>query len=160
MGDSIQPVRKGRPPKIADQVWLEIEERFISGDSSLKDLAIEFGLKYQTVLSRSKDKRWLSAQRVSRALTRTDLPPTDTAKQIADKWAARKEEFREKLYKGTTRALDTFWLMSPIPQDFAEAEKAMKMLDKAINPEEGKSDGSINLSILTNGFNPTPIIDV
>jgi hypothetical protein len=50
--------------------------------------------------------------------------------------------------------------MSPIPQDFAEAEKAMKMLEKAINPDEGKSDGSINLSILTNGFNPTPIIDV
>jgi len=67
---------------------------------------------------------------------------------------------REKLYKGATKALDTFWLMSPIPQDFAEAEKAMKMLDKAINPDEGKTDSSINLSILTNGFNPSPIVDI
>jgi hypothetical protein len=160
MGDSIQPIRKGRPPKIADQVWLEIENRYVSGDTSLKDLALEFGLKYQTVLSRSKDKRWLSPQRISRALTRTDLPPQDTAKQIADRWAARKEEMREKLYKGATKALDTFWLMSPIPQDFTEAEKAMKMLDKAINPDEGKTDSSINLSILTNGFNPSPIVDI
>jgi len=160
MGDSIQPIRKGRPPKIADQVWLEIEDRYVSGDTSLKDLALEFGLNYQTVLSRSKDKRWLSPQRISRALTRTDLPPQDTAKQIADRWAARKEEMREKLYKGASKALDTFWLMSPMPQDFAEAEKAMKMLDKAINPDEGKTDSSINLSILTNGFNPSPIVDI
>jgi hypothetical protein len=157
MGDSIKPSRKGRPPKIADQVWLEIEQRYISGDASLKDLALEFGLKYQTVLSRSKDKRWLSPQRVTRALTRTDLPPTDTAKQIADRWAARKEEFREKLYKGASKALDTFFLLSPVPQDFAEAERAMKMLDKAINPEDGKQDSSINLAILTSDFSPQPI---
>lgn len=157
MGNSDKTPRKGRPPKIEDNVWLEIEKRYISGEDSLKDLAAEFGLKYQTVLSRSKDKRWLSPKRVSHALTRTDLPPSDTAKQIADRWAARKEEFREKLYKGASKALDTFFLLSPVPQDFAEAERAMKMLDKAINPDEGKQDSSINLAILTNGFNPTPI---
>lgn len=161
MGNSSKSTaRRGRPPLIPDEVWLEIEKRFVTGENNLKELAAEFNIKYETVRSRSKDKRWLSPKRITHALTRTDLPPQDTAKQIADKWAARKEEMREKLYNGSKRALETFFLLSPVPQDFAEAERAMKMMDKAINPDDGKQDNNINLAILTSDFNPSPIVDV
>jgi hypothetical protein len=158
--DKPKKPRRGRPPIISDDVWLEIEERFVAGEATLKQLAEEFKLSYDTVRDRSKLKRWPSSHRIKKALSRTDLPPEDAAKQIADKWAERKEQMRERLYQGSKRALDTFFALNPIPQDFAEAEKAARLLEKAITPEDTTKDSNINLAILTAGFNPTPIIDV
>jgi hypothetical protein len=156
----IDKPRRGRPPRIADEIWEDIETRYVAGENSLKELAAEYNLSYETVRDRSKLKRWPSAKRIEHALSRTDLPPSDAAKQIADKWAERKEQMRERIYQGSKRALDTFFALSPIPQDWAEAERAAKLLDKAINPEEGQQDSNINLAILTNGFNPSPIVDL
>ena len=155
-----KPKRLGRPPRIPDDVWADIEIRYVNGENSLKELAHIHSVNYDTVRDRSKLKRWPSPKRIAHALARTDLPPTDAVKQIADKWAERKELMRERVYQGSKRAVETFFALSPVPQDFAEAEKAFRLLEKSINPDEGKHDSNVNLAILTSGFNPTPVMDI
>jgi len=159
MKDSI-PKRLGRPPRIPDDVWLDIEIRYVKGENTLKELAHIHSVNYATILDRSKLKRWPSPKRIAHALSRTDLPPQDAIKQIADKWAERKEQMREVVYKGSKRAVETFFALSPVPQDFAEAEKAFKLLEKSITPDEQKQDTNINLAILSSGFSPTPVVDI
>jgi hypothetical protein len=136
------------------ETWKDIETRYCAGDDSLIDLAKEYNIPYNTVRMRSKNKRWVSKKRVVHAITRTDLLPTDPAKALADKWKERNEQLRESTYFGAKRALDTFFLLNPVPQDFAEAEKAFKILEKVINPEVAGGD-SLNIALLTNNFIPT-----
>jgi adenosylcobinamide amidohydrolase len=77
-------------------------------------------------------------------------------------WTERGEEGREAIYQGTKKALQRFFAMAPVPQTFAEAATAAKLMKEAINPNEGKeaNQGGINIAVLTHqGFVPRQASD-
>jgi hypothetical protein len=90
------------------------------------------------------------------------LPVDDPAMAVAALWKGRGDSVREQLYQGSRKALERFFAMSPVPQSFAEAATAEKLLSKAIDPssERLQSQGTPVNILAANNFQPKRIIDV
>jgi hypothetical protein len=154
-------IRNGQR-KLTKKQWEEVRALYVTGSHTAKDLAGRYGISHHTLLSRCRDERWPTQTRIVRAAERTDLSPDDPAKAQANLWLGRKHEMRESLYSGSKKALERFWATAPVPVDFAEAEKAARMLERAIDPDGGLgSTSNLNISILTSpAFKPEAVIDV
>jgi len=159
----LKPVLMARCPhkKVSDDDWLIIRS-LIEAGALARDVAKQFNIAKGTIHERSSDERWATPTRVANALARGDQDTSDPAAAVAALWASRKEGQREALYQGTNKALQRFFALAPVPQTFAEAAAAEKLLSKAIDPE-GSSASQSNVSIqllATQGFQPRRIIDI
>jgi hypothetical protein len=159
----LKPVLMARCPhkKVSDDDWLVIRS-LIEAGALARDVAKQFNIAKGTIHERSSDERWATPTRVANALARGDQDTSDPAAAVAALWASRKEGQREALYQGTNKALQRFFALAPVPQTFAEAATAEKLLSKAIDPDASQS-GPSNVSIqllATQGFQPRRTIDV
>lgn len=159
----LKPVLMAKCPhkKVSDDDWLIIRS-LIEAGALARDVAKQFGIVKGTIHERSCAERWATPSRVANALARGDLDTSDPAAHVAALWAKRKEDARETLFQGTRKSLDRFFAMAPVPQTFAEAATAEKLLSKSIDPDSSQS-GQSNVSIqllATQGFQPRRTIDV
>jgi hypothetical protein len=166
MDDSPQPkrevlMRRDPTKKIADSDWPAIRSMVESG-VPYQELADRFGVKKHTIVKRASKERWLTPQRIALAKngnTKTD----DPANLVAALWHQRGVETRDMVFQGAAKSLQRFFALSPVPQSFAEAATAKKMLDDAINPNGTPSESTKNVSISIlagKGFAPQPVVDV
>jgi hypothetical protein len=162
-GPLFKPVLMARCPhkKVSDEQWLIIRS-LIEAGAKAAEVAKQFGIAKGTIHERSSDERWATPTRVAQALSRGDQDVSDPAAAVASLWAKRKEDQRESLYQGTNKALQRFFAMAPVPQTFAEAATAEKLLAKAIDPDAANaSQGNVSIQLLaTQGFQPKRVIDV
>ena len=122
-------------------------------------LAERYGIKPRTINGWASKEKWASPRRVSRAMKHPVTEASDPAVALANLWVERGSAGREAVYQGTKRAVDRFFAMQPVPQTFAEAATAVKLMKEAINPNEGKeqSQTGISIQVLTQqGFVPKP----
>ena len=158
-----KPILMARCPhkKVSDEDWLVIRS-LIEAGALARDVAKQFGIAKGTIHERSSDERWATPTRVANALARGDQDTSDPAAQVAALWASRKDQQREALYQGTNKALQRFFAMAPVPQTFAEAATAEKLLSKAIDPDAANSSqANVSIQLLaTQGFQPRRTIDI
>jgi len=159
----LKPVLMARCPhkKVSDEQW-PIIRSLIEAGAKAADVAKQFNIAKGTIHERSCDERWATPVRVANALKNNDQDVSDPASQVAALWIKRKDDQREALYQGTNKALQRFFALAPVPQTFAEAATAEKLLSKAIDPDAsqtGQSNVSIQL-LATQGFQPRKTIDV
>ena len=122
-------------------------------------LAERYGIKPRTINGWASKEKWPSPGRVSRAQKHPVAEAGDPAAALAQLWLERGTAGREAVYQGSKRAIDRFFAMQPVPQTFAEAATAVKLMKEAINPNEGKevSQTGISIQVLTQqGFVPKP----
>ena len=141
----------------SDKPWEEIKTLYCAGNVSSTVLGKKYGLKPASIRKRACVEQWPSSKRVNkrkRELARTG----DPARALAQVWQEREQSHRESLYLEGKKSLDRFFASSPIPADFAEAEKAERLISKAINPNQDRSDTSstVNIALLTGGLSPIP----
>ena len=143
--------------KVSDEDWNLIRELYCAG-ANANDLAARFGIKPCTIHKKASVNKWVTPMKLAIAAKR-GVPTDDPAGAVAELWKQRQGEARESIYQGSKKALDRFFAMAPVPASFAEAAIAEKMLNKAIDPTEGKTvQQNVNLSLLTsNDFSPRPI---
>jgi hypothetical protein len=172
MYDSIQPQSEAPQPqrevlmrrdpnkRVPDEAWPAIRSMVESG-VPYQELADRFGVKKHTIVKRASKERWLTPQRIALAKngnTKTD----DPANLVAALWHQRGVETRDMVFQGAAKSLQRFFALSPIPQSFAEASTALKMVNDAVNPS-GSTDKQQNVSIsilASKGFSPSPVVDV
>jgi hypothetical protein len=148
-----KPLKKGR--KMTRLQWLEVKVRAESGES-YHSIAAAYPIGIDSIKKRAVTERWVTPRRLQQGV-RGELSQSDPATAAANVWLKRKEEARESTFQGASRALSRFFAMAPVPQSFAEAILAKKMLDQAINPElvNEAGKGDVNLAVLTAvGFAP------
>lgn len=127
------------------------------------ELAKKYGIKPCTINKWASKEKWPSPGRITRAANNPIVQSDDPAAAVAEMWLKRGEEGRESVYNGMNKAVQRFFAMAPIPQTFAEAATAVKLMKEAINPNEGKeqNQGGINIAVLTHqGFVPRQASDV
>ena len=159
----LKPVLMAKHPGkiVADEDWLIIRSLIEAGGIA-KDIAAKYGIAKSTIHERSCTERWASPKRVALALKNNDQCTDDPAALVAAMWAKRGLEARESLFQLSSKAMQRFAAMAPVPATFAEAAIAEKMLSKAIDPDSssgGQSNVSIQL-LATQGFQPRRTIDV
>ena len=157
-----QEVLMSRNPqkKVRDSDWLVIRSLAEKG-VTYPELAKRFNVKPQTIRKRSCEEKWLTKQRL--VMTKNETIVADPATSaVLDLWSERQLEAREQVYQGAQKALARFFAMSPIPQSFAAAATANKLMKDAIDPSGSSvSNGSTTVNILaTQGFSPRPTIDI
>jgi hypothetical protein len=127
-----------------------------------REVAERFGVKESTISTRASKERWLTPQRL--ALARNgNASVDDPANAVVDVWRQRGTECRDMVYQGSKRALERFYALAPVPQSFAEAATALKMVNDAINPNGSPSESTQNVSISIlagKDFSPSPVVDV
>lgn len=166
MDDSPQPQREAlmaRCPnkRIPDEAWPAIRTLIESG-VPYKEVAAQYGVSDNHLRTRAAKEKWITPYRLARAKNGT-MPTDDPANAVAELWRRRGVETRDTVYQGSKRALERFFAMSPVPQSFAEAATALKMVNDAINPNGTPSDSTKNVSIsilATKGFQPSPVVDI
>lgn len=142
--------------KVSEREWQMIRDLVCAG-ASATELAEKYNIEPNTIHRKASVEKWPTPRRIQKAQSK-GLPVGDPASMIAKMWSKRQGESREEVYQGASKSLRRFWAKSPVPQNFAEAAIAEKMLNKAIDPTEGKSDNSDpNLQLLAAGGD---IIDV
>jgi len=146
--------------KVRDSDWPIIRSLAEKG-VSYPELAERYGVKPQTIRKRSSEEKWLTRQRLVMAKneTITDDPATSA---VLDLWSKRQQQHRESVYQGAKKSLERFFAMSPVPQTFAEAATANKLLKDAIDPSGSNNGNSqVHVNILSsNSFSPKPAIDI
>lgn len=162
MSDGLVQLRKGQ--KIPRHAWHEIKARVCAGESP-KKIAAELGVSHQLILMRSKKEQWPTPIRVAKTarervtdqiVTGKSKPPVTELEACADIWLQRKQNAREFVYQESHKALQRFFGMSPVPQNFQEAEIARKMMETSMAPEKiNGQEVNMNLVVLTQaGFAP------
>lgn len=146
--------------KVTDAQWEVIKSLYCAGVSS-GDIAKDYPITSSTIRKRATVEKWPTPQRISRAIKTGQRNTDDPAAAIADLWESRKQEGRESVYQGSKKALERFFAMAPVPQSFQEAAIAHKMMEKAIDPSEGKAaPTNVNLALLTSDNFAPRVIDV
>lgn len=145
------------PQKIVrDEDWPVIRS-LIEAGAKAPDVARKYGISPVTINTKACKEKWATPMRVAKASKQ--IVDGDPASAVASLWNDRKAAAREQIYQGTSKALQRFFAMAPIPQSFAEAATAEKLLSKAIDPDADKDSRSpnVNLAILSTGsFQPSP----
>ncbi len=129
---------------VSDQDWEIIKTLYCAGEGAAA-LAERYGIQPSTIHSRASKLRWPTQNRIARA--DLSVATSDPAAALAALWTQRKEETRDALYTNSKKALERFFAHSPVPQSFAEAAIAEKMLAKAIDPDAGKERGPSNTNV-------------
>lgn len=146
--------------KITDEQWDIIKALYCAGKSSA-EIAKDYPITSSAIRKRATLQKWPTPSRINRAIKTGARPTDDPAAAIADLWEQRKQEGRESVYQGAQKALQRFFAMSPVPQSFQEAQIAHKMMEKAIDPSEGKAlQTNVNLQVLTSKEFSPRVIDV
>lgn len=147
--------------KCTTEDWAKIRS-LIEAGATAPDVAKTYGLAPATINTKSHKESWASPRRVAIAIKNNDQNTEDPAALVAQLWAKRKEDARESLYQGTNKALQRFFAMSPVPQTFAEAAAADKLLAKSIDPNsDSNNQSNVSIQLLaTHGFQPKPCFDV
>jgi hypothetical protein len=154
-------MRRDPLKKVSDQDWPVIRHLVESG-VRYKEVAERWGIKESTISTRASKERWLTPQRLALAKN-GNAKVDDPANAVVDVWRQRGAESRDMIFDGAKRSLQRFFAMSPVPQSFAEAATAKKMLDDSINPNGTPSDSTKNVSISIlagKNFAPQPVVDV
>lgn len=152
--------RKDPNKRVPDEAWPAIRHLVESG-VRYREVADRFGVKESTISTRASKERWLTPQRLALAKN-GNVKVDDPAAAVAEVWRQRGAESRDMVFEGSKRALERFYALSPVPQSFAEAATALKMVKDAIDPS-GCVDSKQNVSIsilATKGFTPQPVVDV
>jgi len=126
-----------------------------------KEIAPKFGISSLYIERRACEEKWLTPTRLARA-KKGLVPANDPAMAVISIWAERSDAHREQVYQGAKKSLERFFAMSPVPQTFAEAATANKLLKDAIDPSgsnNGNSQVQVNI-LSSNSFSPKPAIDV
>lgn len=146
--------------KVRPEDWIVIRSLAEKG-VSYPELAERYGVKPQTIRKRSSEEKWLTKQRLVMAKNETITADPATS-AILDLWSERQQQHREQVYQGAQKALSRFFAMSPVPQTFAEAATANKLLKDAIDPSGSNNGNShVQVNILSsNSFSPKPAIDI
>ena len=163
----IVPIRPGimrvDPNKKVSNEDREVIKALYCQGMPAPELAVKYGIKPATINKWASKEKWPSPGRVSRAQKHPVAEANDPAAAIAQMWTERGEQGRETVYQGANKAIQRFFAMAPVPQTFAEAATAVKLMKEAINPNEGKeqSQGGINIAVLTHqGFVPRQASDI
>ena len=146
--------------KVRDSDWPVIRSLAEKG-VTYGELAKNYGVTAQLIRARSCKEKWLTKQRL--AMTKNETIASDPATAaVLGLWETRQQDAREQVYQGAQKALARFFAMSPVPQTFAEAATANKLMKDAIDPSgSASSNGSTTVNILaTQGFSPRPTIDI
>lgn len=166
MDDTPQPQREAlmaRCPqkKISDDQWPAIRSLAEQG-VDYKEIGAQFGVSQHTIRKRAWQDKWNTPMRIAKAQNGT-LSEDDPAMAVAALWKSRSANVREIVHNGGLKALERFYALAPVPQSFAEAATALKMVNDAINPNGTPSESTKNVSIsilATKGFQPSPVVDV
>jgi hypothetical protein len=151
--------RKDPNKKVSDEDREVLKALYCQGVPA-PTLAERYGIKARTINGWASKEKWPSPGRVSRAQKHPVTEASDPAAALAQLWVERATEGRETIYQGAKKAIDRFFAMQPVPQTFAEAATAAKLMKEAINPNEGKdqSQTGISIQVLTQqGFVPKPV---
>lgn len=143
--------------KVRDSDWPVIRSLAEKG-VTYKELATRYNVTTQYIRERSSKEKWLTKQRLAMTKNET-IVADDAAIAVLDLWDSRQRDARESTYQGAKKALERFFAMSPVPQSFAEAATANKLLKDAIDPSgsnNGNSQVQVNI-LATQGFSPKPI---
>jgi hypothetical protein len=146
-------LKKGR--KMTELQWMEVKVRAEAGER-YGSIAAAYPIGIDSIKKRAISDRWVTPRRLQQGV-RGELSQDDPATAAANVWVKRKEEARESSFQSASMALSRFFAMAPVPQSFAEAVLAKKILDQAIHPELGNEagKGDVNISVLTAvGFTP------
>jgi hypothetical protein len=146
--------------KVRDTDWPVIRSLAEKG-VTYGELAKNYGVTAQLIRARSCKEKWLTKQRLIMTKNETIVADPATA-AVLGLWETRQQDARESIYQGAKKSLERFFAMSPIPQTFAEAATANKLMKDAIDPSgSASSNGSTTVNILaTQGFSPRPTIDI
>ena len=147
--------------KCTAEDWGKIRS-LIEAGANAPDVAKQFGLAPATINTKAHKECWATPRRVAAALAANDQNADDPAALVAALWVKRKEDARESLYQGTTKSLQRFFAMAPVPQTFSEAAIAEKLMSKAIDPDASSaSNSNVSIQLLaTQGFQPRRTIDI
>jgi hypothetical protein len=166
MDDFIQPQREVLMApcpqrKVSDDQWTAIRSLAEQG-VEYKEIGSQFGCSGDTIRKRAWQEKWNTPTRVLKAQKGT-LSEDDPAMAVAALWNSRSSHLRETVHNGGLKALERFYALSPVPQSFAEAATALKMVNDAINPNGTPSESTKNVSISIlagKNFSPQPVVDV
>lgn len=151
-------VRPDPTKKISDEQWEEMKALLCVAEVPATEVAPKFGINADYLRQVARKNNWPTPSRIRKAQREPETLTTgDPALAVADIWLKRKEESRGQIYEGAQKALQRFFAHSPVPQSFAEAATAKRMMDEAIDPDKGKTQegANVNLAILTQqGFEP------
>jgi hypothetical protein len=159
----VQPQGEAVPrvwKKIPDAQWPAIRSLAEQG-VQYKDIASQFGVSHSCIAKRACKEKWITPQRLAMAKNE-NVSADDPALAVVDLWNSRQTAMRESVYQGAKKSLERFFAMSPVPQSFAEAATAHKLLKDSIDPSGGSNSGNnVQVNILAaQGFTPKPAIDV
>lgn len=154
-------LREHPSQKVSLEQWSAIRSIMEAGGVA-EDVAKRFGIQPSTIHKRGTKERWATPNRIRAALQKSEVITGDPAAEVAALWKERETNAREMIFQGSNKALQRFFSMSPVPQSFAEAATAQKLLKEAITPaQEGQSGGTMNVQVLAMaGFMPKPVVDV
>lgn len=165
MNDEQPVIKRGLPSihpnkKVSDEDWVTIRHMSEQG-MGYDELGKQYGVMAATIAKRASKERWLTPTRIARAKN-GNVAVDDPAAAVAALWQRRGVETRDQVYQGAQKALERFFAMCPVPQSFAEASHAHKMLKESINPNgEIEQKVNYNIQVLTSqDFKPTPVIEV
>ena len=146
--------------KVPDHEWPAIRTMAEQG-MSYREIGAKFGVTKDCIRKRATKEKWVTKARL-KAAHRGELSPIDPATLVNAMWQDRSASAREQVYQGAKKALDRFFAMAPIPQSFAEAATAAKLMNESINPGGAIAQtNNVSVQILsTQGFEPRPVVDV
>lgn len=147
--------------KVRDEDWPIIKALAEKG-MTYKEIGELYGISHFTVGKRACKDKWITPMRLSKAKNGTLISTNDPAHAVAHLWTGRADAAREQVFQGAKKALDRFFAMAPIPQSFAEAATAAKLMNESINPGGAtQQTNNVSVQILsTQGFEPRPVVDV
>lgn len=146
--------------KVRDSDWPVIRSLAEKG-VTYKELATRYNVTTQYIRERSSKEKWLTKQRLAMTKNQT-IVADDAAIAVLDLWDSRQRDARESTYQGAKKALERFFAMSPVPQNFSEAAVAEKLLSKSIDPSGAAFHGggtTVNI-LASSSFSPKPVIDI
>jgi hypothetical protein len=148
--------------KVSKEQWATIKALAEAG-KPYDSIAKDYPITTSTIKARSTDERWVTPRRLARA-AKGKLAADDPATAVANLWKERGTKSREKTFTGASKALERFFALSPVPDNFQEAAVAAKLMNEAISPpSESDNSTQVNLAILTTqDFEPSlsPVVDV
>jgi len=146
-----QPFKKA---KMSKTDWLEVKARAEAGEA-YESIAARFPIGTSAIVKKAVNERWVTPRRLAKGM-RGELSADDPASASAAIWKERRENARETVFQGASKALQRFFAMAPVPQSFGEAAIAHKLMNDAISPpDEQVNHTNVNLAVLTQvGFSP------
>jgi hypothetical protein len=160
--DSQPLMRTDSNMKVSREQWAVIRSLAEAG-KPYDTIAKDYPITSATIRGRSTNERWVTPKRLVKA-AKGKLAADDPATAVAHLWKERGTKSREKTFTGASKALERFFALSPVPDNFQEAAVAAKLMNEAISPpSESDNSTQVNLAILTaQNFEPSlsPVVDV